>query len=421
MAQNMDTTLVQFELANISVEELENLNTMRVQEIINQIRWDVRHYHPDFEIDAQAKNMIEQYIARDKYSYDETFYQQFEKELSEYFSSDLADIVIHNTGHRRKIVASLVKNVHANINLDAESLEIILGKIVPLTYYQDEPELLLYSAQSIAAIISEKKHWNSINNLLNELAPFLPEYLLTNKNFTRKLIGNLWLINENTFSAPSTKLYKFNPGVLKSDHDIIKMKSDQTGMPIIFKDLDQNIVTSQVFSLIIAIGLVLILLSFQLRSAVGGLISVMPIILTILFNFSLMVILDIPLDAVTVMIGSVAVGIGIDYTIHFNSRFRMEMSNSKNQLKALQKTMETTGKAILINALSVMMGFLALVMGSIVPMQRFGWMIAVTMLTSALFALTFLPAVIMLSHAKFVLAFKQATKNMLLKNNKKKF
>ena len=197
---------------------------------------------------------------------------------------------------------------------------------------------------------------------------------------------------------------------------MIKMKTDQTGMPIIFKDLDQNIVTSQVYSLIIAIGLVFILLSFQFRSALGGLISVIPIMLTILFNFTLMVILNIPLDAVTVMIGSVAVGIGIDYTIHFNSRFRLEMSRSNNQLKALQKTLETTGKAILINALSVMMGFLALVLGSIVPMQRFGWMIALTMVTSALFALTFLPAVIMLSHAKFVLAFKQATKNMLLKN-----
>ena len=203
---------------------------------------------------------------------------------------------------------------------------------------------------------------------------------------------------------------------------MIKMKTDQTGMPIIFKDLDQNIVTSQVYSLIIAIGLVFILLSFQFRSALGGLISVMPIILTILFNFALMVILNIPLDAVTVMIGSVAVGIGIDYTIHFNSRFRLEMSHSKNQLEALQKTLETSGKAILINALSVMMGFLALTLGSIVPMQRFGWMIALTMVTSALFALTFLPAVIMLTHAKFILDLKNFSRNIKtkVKNNLKK-
>ncbi|MDW7679142.1 MAG: MMPL family transporter [bacterium] len=421
MTKNMDTTIVQFEFVNMPIKELESLKAMRAQEIINRIRCDVRNYVPNFEINAQSEKVIEKYIAQDKNSYDETFYQQLENELSNYFGSDVADLIIDNPDHHKKIIADLVKNVHANADLTEDSLNDLLKKIVPSIYYQDDPELLEYTAQSITAIISNEKQWYRVNNLMAELSQMLPKDLQSNKSFTRKIIGDLWVINENTFSAPSKIVNKFKLGGLKSDPELIKMKTDQTGMPIIFKDLDQNIVTSQVFSLIIAIGLVLILLSFQFRSAVGGLISVMPIMLTILFNFTIMVILNIPLDAVTVMIGSVAVGIGIDYTIHFNSRFRLEMSRSMNQLKALQKTLETTGRAILINALSVMMGFLALVLGSIVPMQRFGWMIALTMLTSALFALTFLPAVIMLSHAKFVLAFKQATKNMLLKNKKNKF
>lgn len=172
--------------------------------------------------------------------------------------------------------------------------------------------------------------------------------------------------------------------------------------------------------MIFAIGLVIVLLSFQFKSIIVGLISIIPILLTILFNFTLMAVLNIPLDAVTVMIGSVAVGIGIDYTIHFNSRFRREISLQKNQLSALLKTLATTGRAILINALSAMMGFLALVLGSIVPMQRFGWMIALTMFTSALFAIIFLLAVIMLSHAKFILTFKQMSIDMVkkIKNNK---
>ncbi|HDP99435.1 MAG TPA: hypothetical protein ENN22_09685, partial [bacterium] len=420
MTQNMDTTLVQFELANMPVKELESLKPLRAQEIINCIRFDVQNYVPDFEINAQSEKLIEKYLAQDKYNYDESFYQQLENELSNYFGSDVADLIIDNPNHRKKIIAALIKNIYANADLTEDSLKDMLEKIVPSIYYQDDPELLEYTAQSITAIISNEKQWYRVNNLIVELSPLLPEDLLTNKNFTRKLIGDLWVINDNTFSAPSKIVNKFKRSGLESDPELIKMKTDQTGMPIIFKDLDQNIVTSQVLSLIFAIGLVLILLSFQFRSAVGGLISIMPIILTILFNFALMVFLNIPLDAVTVMIGSVAVGIGIDYTIHFNSRYRLEISRLENQLAALQKTLETTGKAILINALSVMMGFLALTLGSIVPMQRFGWMIALTMLTSALFALTFLPAVIMLSHAKFVLAFKQATKNMLLKNKKKK-
>ena len=169
-----------------------------------------------------------------------------------------------------------------------------------------------------------------------------------------------------------------------------------------FKDLDENILKSQILSLSIALVLVLLLLSFQFRSFVGGLISIVPIVLTILVNFTLMGFLRIPLDAVTVMIGSVAVGIGIDYTIHFTSRFRYEFEKSKSERQALDKTLETTGKAIVINAASVMMGFLVLVLGSIVPMQRFGYLIALTMVISALGSITFLPALILVTKAKFV-------------------
>jgi predicted RND superfamily exporter protein len=115
-----------------------------------------------------------------------------------------------------------------------------------------------------------------------------------------------------------------------------------------------------------------------------------------------MAIFGIPLDVVTVLIGSVAVGIGIDYTIHFIIRFKVEHSLGKTELEALGKTLETTGKAIVINALSVMMGFLVLVLGNIVPMQRFGYLIAITMIVSATASITVMPALLLVTRAGFI-------------------
>jgi predicted RND superfamily exporter protein len=115
-----------------------------------------------------------------------------------------------------------------------------------------------------------------------------------------------------------------------------------------------------------------------------------------------MAIFDIPLDIVTVLIGSVAVGIGIDYTIHFIIRFKVELARGKTELEALDKTLETTGKAIVINALSVMMGFLVLVLGNIVPMQRFGYLIALTMIISATASITILPALLLVTRPGFM-------------------
>jgi uncharacterized membrane protein YdfJ with MMPL/SSD domain len=72
-------------------------------------------------------------------------------------------------------------------------------------------------------------------------------------------------------------------------------------------------------------------------------------------------------------------------------------------------TLQTTGKAITINAFSVMLGFLTLLFGSIVPMQRFGWLIALTMAISALTALIFLPSLILLTHTSFLGNLKNNT------------
>ena len=49
-----------------------------------------------------------------------------------------------------------------------------------------------------------------------------------------------------------------------------------------------------------------------------------------------------------------------------------------------------------------MVGFLTLLLGSIVPMQRFGWLIALTMVISATASLTFLPSLLLITHASFI-------------------
>ena len=90
-----------------------------------------------------------------------------------------------------------------------------------------------------------------------------------------------------------------------------------------------------------------------------------------------------------------AIGIGIDYSIHFATRLQTEMRKQPDMLFAVDKTLETTGQAILINALTVVLGFLVLLGANIKPLQTFGWILAMTMFVSATAAMTFLPALIL--------------------------
>jgi predicted RND superfamily exporter protein len=133
-----------------------------------------------------------------------------------------------------------------------------------------------------------------------------------------------------------------------------------------------------------------------LGSVSGALIGLVPIIFTLFVLFGLMGATGIPLDIATVLIGSISLGMGVDYSIHFLSRYRRELANGRPRDEALVETLRTTGRAITINVVTVSVGFVALVFGGLIPLQRFGLLIPVTMISSGLAALTLLPAIMFL-------------------------
>lgn len=150
---------------------------------------------------------------------------------------------------------------------------------------------------------------------------------------------------------------------------------------------------SQRRSLSISLILVALLLILQLRSISMGLIACTPIVLTVLINFGTMAITGIPLDVATTMIASVAIGTGVDYSIHFANRLRRALGQNESMEAALRLTLSQVGKAITANALSVALGFLVLILSSTVTIAQFGGLTALTMVVSAILALVFLPAI----------------------------
>jgi predicted RND superfamily exporter protein len=175
-----------------------------------------------------------------------------------------------------------------------------------------------------------------------------------------------------------------------------------TGMPLIYRHLDDSLVKSQVQSFIIALVFIYLLIAFQLRSFIGGLFGLIPILLTVVLMFGIMGFAKIPIDVATVLAASVALGIGIDYSIHFSIRFKTFYKGMGRVGEALDNTLKTTGRAIIINVLAVTMGFVTLLFAQLVPLQHFGVLVAITMIGSGLGALTLLPATILMTKAGFM-------------------
>jgi len=174
-----------------------------------------------------------------------------------------------------------------------------------------------------------------------------------------------------------------------------------TGMPSVYARLDSSLINSQISSLLIAIIMVLIIVGLLLRSVANGIYATIPIIATIIILFGFMGITGIPLDIATVLVASIALGIGIDYSIHIITHFNHSFNgNGRDVEKAIEETIMVSGKAIIINVVSVAAGFLVLLFSELVPLQNFGLLVALSMVGSGLGALTLLPVILILSSRK---------------------
>jgi len=173
-----------------------------------------------------------------------------------------------------------------------------------------------------------------------------------------------------------------------------------TGSSYLFKVLTDLLVHGQIWSLLVSLFGVALVVGLIFRSLRFGLLSMIPLGFTIVLNFGVMGWLGIPLDTATTMIASIAIGIGVDYTVHFLSKYRRERREGVEPQDAVSETIRTTGRAIIFNAVAVAAGFAVLLFSSFGPIATLGALVAVTMGISALAALTLLPSALLLIKKK---------------------
>ncbi|HET6487561.1 MAG TPA: MMPL family transporter [Spirochaetia bacterium] len=207
-------------------------------------------------------------------------------------------------------------------------------------------------------------------------------------------------LSQPTVAIPE-KLFKGLPTATQGEPPVISFSVGFTGMPLISWHLDRSILSSQAESLLIALVFIFALLALRLRSARAGALGLVPIILAIVAMFGVMGYAGIPINVATVLVGSIALGIGIDYVIHFSVRFATFYRGETTAVEAVKKTIQTTGLAIIINVLAVTMGFVALLFANLLPLRQFGILTAIAMLASGLGAFTLLPALILLVPSAF--------------------
>ncbi len=173
-----------------------------------------------------------------------------------------------------------------------------------------------------------------------------------------------------------------------------------TGMGSLFSRTMNASINSTKISYLIATGVIAIMMILLLGNVKLGLVSMIPNLLPIIISLGVMGYLNMPLDMFTMLIGSIAIGLVVDDTIHFLHNFKRYHAQSHDVKDAVEKTLLSTGRAIFVTTVVLCIGFFVYMTAEMANVIRFGFITGMTIILALLSDLLLAPALMQVLYGK---------------------
>jgi len=147
---------------------------------------------------------------------------------------------------------------------------------------------------------------------------------------------------------------------------------------------------------VIALAIITPLLVLLIGRVRIGLLAMIPNLAPIILTLGLMGWAGIPIDAFTLLIGSIAIGLAVDDTIHFMHNFRRYFEASGDVRRAVHETMTSTGQALLYTSLVLSAGFFIYTFATLHNLFYFGLLTGLTIILAFLADVILAPALLAL-------------------------
>ena len=223
----------------------------------------------------------------------------------------------------------------------------------------------------------------------NNKVKFRVQQVLTN--------GELTKLNEfpSSFSAIDSiyGVEKFHESI-KSTVEHMHVKSDITGTGVLYTKGTTYLVKNLFISLIIAIFVIAILMSFLFKSWRMVLVSLLPNLIPLIFTSALMGYFGIPIKPSTILVFSIAFGISIDDTIHFLAKYRQELK-TKNIKDSVEISIKETGVSMIYTSIILFFGFSIFIASNFGGTQALGLLVSLTLFVAMLTNLVLLPSLLL--------------------------
>ena len=217
----------------------------------------------------------------------------------------------------------------------------------------------------------------------------------------------------------SARIKDSNPGLRRNEllqkihQDLAKFLNPNivsyklSNLMVIYNNMLQSLFRSQIMTLSLVLVILSVMFLLLFRSVRLTLIALVVNIIPIGIIFGFMGWLHIPLDIMTITIAAIAMGIGVDDTIHYIHRFKEEFTKDFNYIQTMQRSNESIGYAMVYTSITVIIGFSILVLSNLMPTIYFGLLTMLVMAAALISNLILLP--------KLLLLIKPLRKNATIK------
>ncbi|MFZ4520188.1 MAG: efflux RND transporter permease subunit [Bacteroidales bacterium] len=239
----------------------------------------------------------------------------------------------------------------------------------------------------------------------NELT-FMAGYIPSFKSKKRSLLDNF--IDSN-YQVTRISVQMANVGTVKIDsiQQSLKPTIDSifnpakyqvtiTGTSVVFLKGTNFLIKNLWESIALAVVIIALLLAFLFTSWRMILISLIPNLIPQLMTAALMGFTGIPIKPSTILIFSIALGISVDNSIQFLSRYRLQLKHTNHDIpSSVISALKETGYSMIYSSTVLFFGFGIFMLSTFGGTQALGFLISFTLLVAGLLNMFVLPSMLL--------------------------
>lgn len=212
--------------------------------------------------------------------------------------------------------------------------------------------------------------------------------------------ANVWVQMTNGDNQAVASVVADANQYMKDNPPPVDVDVNWAGLPYVNIIWQDKMVSGMRFSLLSSFVIVFLMMTFLFRSALWGVISMLPLSITIMAIYASIGFIGKPYDMPIAVLSSLTLGLSIDFAIHFIQRSRTIHKRTGNFKETYKQIFEGPGRAISRNVLVIAIGFVPMFFSNLVPYITVGTFFFAIMTVSGAVTLLLLPAIITALHKR---------------------